>query len=199
MKTLDELFGSTRVMAILRGYDPDRTVALATAAWDLGVTALEVPIGEPGQLPALTAAVAAGARRGLAVGAGTVVTPEQVTAAAAAGAAYTVAPGFDPEVLAASLHAGLPHLPGVATPTEAQRALRAGCHWAKAFPASALGPEWIAGVLGPFPRLRIVATGGVRPGDAPGYLAAGAAMVALGAALADPAALPALRPLLPST
>ncbi|MEV6850957.1 hypothetical protein [Actinoplanes sp. NPDC051411] len=62
----------------------------------------------------------------------------------------------------------------------------AGCRWLKAFPAAALGPAWISGLKGPFPDVNFVATGGLKAADAPAYLAAGARVVALGAALADP-------------
>jgi 2-dehydro-3-deoxyphosphogluconate aldolase/(4S)-4-hydroxy-2-oxoglutarate aldolase len=193
--TLDNLL-ATPVMAILRGYDPNRTVELAAQAWDLGIRALEIPIGEPDQLPSLEAAVRAGRERGMPVGAGTVLTPDQVAAAAAAGAAYTVAPGLDVAVLAASLAAGLPHLPGVATPTEVQQAVRAGCTWVKAFPASVLGPAWFRELRGPFPGVRTVATGGVDGHTAAQYLAAGASVVGVGSALSDPAQIELLAALL---
>jgi 2-dehydro-3-deoxyphosphogluconate aldolase/(4S)-4-hydroxy-2-oxoglutarate aldolase len=184
--TFDDVVGSQRVMAILRGLPPDETVAVAGKLWDAGVTVLEVPIGTPEAVPALRAAVGAAGERGLRVGAGTVITPDQVRVAAEAGAQYTVAPGFDPLVLAASLAVGLPHLPGVGTATEVQRAYLAGCRWLKAFPAAALGPAWISGLRGPFPDVNFVATGGLKVADVSTFLAAGARVVALGAALADP-------------
>lgn len=184
---LDDILGATRLMAILRGLPPDETVTAANRLWDNGVTALEVPIATPAQLDSLRAAVGAAAERGLRVGAGTVITSEQVRAAAEAGAQYTVAPGFDPAVLAASLAEGMPHLPGVGSATEVQLAWLAGCRWLKVFPAKALGPTWISGLLGPFPEAKFVATGGLSVTDIPAFLAAGSRMVALGAALGDPA------------
>jgi 2-dehydro-3-deoxyphosphogluconate aldolase/(4S)-4-hydroxy-2-oxoglutarate aldolase len=181
--SFEELFGGHRVMTILRGQPAAETVALAQRAWDAGVELLEVPIGAPEQVASLAAAVAAGAERGKLVGAGTVITGEQVRVAAQAGARYTVAPGLDPAVLAASLAAGMPHLPGVATATEVQHAHRAGCRWVKAFPAVALGTAWFRAIRGPFPDLCYVATGGLTVATAPEYLDAGARVVALGAAL----------------
>jgi 2-dehydro-3-deoxyphosphogluconate aldolase/(4S)-4-hydroxy-2-oxoglutarate aldolase len=181
-----DLFAGRRVMAILRGLPPETTVDLAVRAWDLGIPAVEVPIPPSGDLAALRAAVRAGAERGRPVGAGTVTGPEQVAAVADAGAAFTVAPGFDPEVCAASLQRGLPHLPGVATPGEVQRAVRHGLTWLKMFPAAVLGPDWLAAVRGPFPEVEFVATGGVDARTAPAFLAAGARAVAVGSALADP-------------
>lgn len=84
--SFDELFGEQRVLGILRGKPAAETVALANLLWDAGIDVLEVPIGVPTQLPSLDAAVAAGAERGKPVGAGTVVTIEQVRAAARAAA-----------------------------------------------------------------------------------------------------------------
>ena len=196
MISFDDILGGTSVMAILRGLPPGETVAIAGRLWDAGVTVLEVPIGRPEQVAALRAAADAAGERGLRVGAGTVITPDQVRAAAGAGAQYTVAPGLDLGVLAASLAAGLPHLPGVGTATEVQQAWLAGCRWLKAFPAAALGPGWISGLLGPFPDVRFVATGGLTVAGAPAFLSAGARVVALGAALADPAQRDQIRTLL---
>ena len=195
MTSFDELFGDHRVMTILRGLSPDETVDVANRAWDAGIELLEVPIGTPEQVPSLAAAVKAGAERGKLVGAGTVVTPEQARVAAEVGARYTVAPGLDLTVLAASLAAGLPHLPGVATATEVHRARRAGCAWVKAFPAAALGPAWFSAIRGPFPDLRYVATGGITAETAGQFLAAGAQVVAVGGALSDPAQLTLLAAL----
>lgn len=187
MTGFEELFGPHRILAILRGLLPAETVAVAGQAWEAGVELLEVTIGSPEQVASLSAAVAAGAERGKLVGAGTVISLEQVRAAARAGARYTVAPGFDPAVLAASLAAGLPHLPGVASPSEVQRARGAGVTWVKAFPATSLGPEWFRAIRGPFPDLHYVATGGIALADARGFLDAGARVVGLGPALLEPA------------
>lgn len=186
MVTFEEIMGPARVMAILRGLPPAETVSLAERLWDAGVTVLEIPLSPPHGLDALRAVAAAANDRGLLVGAGTVVRPDQARAAAEAGARYTVAPGLDLTVLAASLHAGLPHLPGVGSASEVSLAVAAGCRWLKAFPAGALGAGWISALRGPFPDVRFVATGGLSVGDVPGFLAAGAAVVALGSALADP-------------
>ncbi|MEV4657108.1 bifunctional 4-hydroxy-2-oxoglutarate aldolase/2-dehydro-3-deoxy-phosphogluconate aldolase [Micromonospora sp. NPDC049301] len=182
----DHVFGAARVMAILRGLPVAETVRLAGRAWDLGIDVVEVPVASADAVPALRAAVEAGAERGRIVGAGTVLGIEQVAAAADAGAAFTVAPGLDLAVADAAAARGLPHLPGVATPTEAQQALRHGLTWLKAFPAIALGPAWFRAVAGPLPQLRFVATGGLDAGNAGAFLAAGVRVVAVGSALADP-------------
>ena len=176
--------GRRPVMAILRGHGVEQTLELCARAWDAGVELVEVPVQRPDDWTALERAVAAGRDRDRYVGAGTVVTLELAARAAALGAAFTVAPGFDAEVCAASHAAGLAHLPGVATATEVHAATRAGLTWLKAFPASVLGAGWFAAMRGPFPGVRFVATGGVDVGNAPELLAAGAAAVSLGSAFA---------------
>jgi 2-dehydro-3-deoxyphosphogluconate aldolase/(4S)-4-hydroxy-2-oxoglutarate aldolase len=194
--SFDELFARTPVMAILRGYSPERAVQLASTAWDLGIDCVEIPIQSPETLAALEATVEAGRARGKAVGAGTVISVEHVRQARDAGAAYTVSPGLDPDVVKASLDAGLPSLPGVGTASEIQAALRLGLNWVKAFPAAELGPNWFKAMHGPFPALNFVATGGISPSNAKDFLNAGARVVALGSSLADPEALPAIAALL---
>lgn len=192
----DNLFAESKVMVILRGLGPARTLSVATTAWDAGAIAIEVPIQHPADLESLSAVAAAAAERGLMVGAGTVVDPEQVVLARRAGARFTVSPGVDEDVIRASRAAALPTLPGVATPSDIQRARRVSpSRWMKAFPASALGVEWFRAMAGPFPGLRFVATGGIGPENARDYLAAGAAVVSLGSAITEPAAAATIRAL----
>jgi Entner-Doudoroff aldolase len=192
---LAPVFGAARVMVILRDLPPDETVRLAERAWDLGIDVVEVPIRTAGAVTALRAAVDAGRVRDRRVGAGTVLTPAQVGQAASAGAAFTVAPGLDLAVADAAAGHGLPHLPGVATPTEAQRARDHGLVWLKAFPAVSLRPAWFRAVAGPLPELRFVATGGIDADNAADFLAAGVRVVAVGSALADPRQIPRLAEL----
>lgn len=182
----DHIFGGARVMAILRGLPVAETVRLAERAWDLGIDVVEVPVATADAVPALRAAVEAGAARDRIVGAGTVLDVDQVAAAADAGAQFTVAPGLDLTVADAAAARGLPHLPGVATPTEAQQALRHGLTWLKAFPAISLGPAWFKALAGPLPQLRFVATGGLDASNAEAFLQAGVRVVAVGSALSDP-------------
>ena len=190
------LFGDVPLMAILRGMGVERTLATATTAWDLGITAVEVPVQTPTDVEALGVLADAAAARGLRVGAGTVLTLEHVQQAKAAGAAFTVSPGFDVEIVRASHDAGMPALPGVSTASEVQSAVKEGLTWLKAFPASLLGAGWFPAMRGPFPDVRFVATGGMDAAGARTFLEAGVRVVAVGSALEDPAQLPALAKLL---
>jgi Entner-Doudoroff aldolase len=193
----DSAFQGCPLMVILRGFDSRRTVELAERAWDAGIDRVEVPIQSGEALDALAATIEAGRARGRTVGAGTVTTPDGVRRAADAGAAFTVAPGLDVEVALASIDAGLPHLPGVATPSDIQAAHRIGLRWMKVFPAATLGAGWFRAMRGPFPEARFVATGGVHAGNAQRFLDAGADAVAVGSAIEDPGELAGLAALLP--
>lgn len=191
-----DLFGEVPLMAILRGMGGDRSLAVATTAWDLGIALVEVPVQTSTDVEALRVVAEAAGARGLRVGAGTVITPEHVRLAKDAGADFTVSPGFDVDIVRESHEAGMLCLPGVATPTEVQLALKEGLTWLKAFPASTLGTGWFGAIRGPFPQARFVATGGMDAASAPSFLAAGVRVVAVGSALEDPTQLPQLAELL---
>lgn len=175
------------VIAVLRGLAPDDAVKYATRAWDAGVEHVEVTIETPDAVPSLAAVASAAAERGVAVGAGTIIRTEQLEAAAAANASFTVSPGLDEAVISESIRRGIPHLPGVATASEILRAKAFGLTWLKAFPASVLGPDWVKAMKGPFPDIRFVATGGMRVATAPAYLAAGVSVVGLSSDFASDA------------
>ncbi|MEV4517765.1 bifunctional 4-hydroxy-2-oxoglutarate aldolase/2-dehydro-3-deoxy-phosphogluconate aldolase [Dactylosporangium sp. NPDC049525] len=193
--TFDELLEGRPLVAILRGVPIPRALELARAVWDSGLGVVEVPIQTPAALECLRALAA----QGHPVGAGTVRSPEQVAAAAEAGAVFTVAPGLDLDVVRASHAAGLPHLPGVATASEVHHALKAGCDWLKAFPAGSLGPGWLRELHGPFPEARFVATGGIGAHNAHEYLTAGARALGVGGAVTRDGGLPPLLEVLRTT
>ncbi|MDG6109155.1 bifunctional 4-hydroxy-2-oxoglutarate aldolase/2-dehydro-3-deoxy-phosphogluconate aldolase [Dactylosporangium aurantiacum] len=193
--TFDELLDGRPLVAILRGVPIPRALQIARAVWDSGLGVVEVPIQNPAAVECLRAL----AGHGHPVGAGTVRSPEQVAVAAEAGAVFTVAPGLDLDVVRASHDAGLPHLPGVATASEVHHALRAGCHWLKAFPAGSLGPGWLREMRGPFPEAKFVATGGVGAHNARDYLTAGARALGVGGAVTRDGGLPPLLEVLRTT
>lgn len=185
-------FHNQPLMAILRGLGESKSLAMAQQAWDLGIGLVELPIQTEEDVRALRSVAAAGQRRGHLVGAGTVVTLEHVEQAKAAGASFTVSPGFDLAIVDASTKAGMPSLPGIATASEVQLALSSGLTWMKAFPSAVLGSAWFKAMAGPFPQARFVATGGMDSTNAAEFLNAGAHVVAVGSALEDPEQLPRL-------
>ncbi|MGP3968218.1 bifunctional 4-hydroxy-2-oxoglutarate aldolase/2-dehydro-3-deoxy-phosphogluconate aldolase [Streptomyces sp. 6N223] len=183
-----------RLMVILRGLGTEQTLRLCRRAQQCGAGLVEVPVQSPAALTSLAAAVAWGAEAAVPVGAGTVISPRLHQRVVAAGAAFTVAPGLDEDVLAEARETGVPHLPGVATATEIQQAIKAGYTWLKAFPASSLSPDWFRAVRAPFPDIRLVATGGVHADNAEAYLDAGVDAVSLGSSF-EGAALKSVRAL----
>jgi 2-dehydro-3-deoxyphosphogluconate aldolase/(4S)-4-hydroxy-2-oxoglutarate aldolase len=120
------------------------------------------------------------------VGAGSVLDSEAARDAIAAGARYLVSPVVIPALVEIGHAMDVPVLLGGFTPTEILSAHRAGADAVKVFPADALGPAFIRGVLGPMPFLRLVPTGGVTPENVGDWLRAGAVAVGLGGALVDP-------------
>ncbi|WP_106815525.1 bifunctional 4-hydroxy-2-oxoglutarate aldolase/2-dehydro-3-deoxy-phosphogluconate aldolase [Microbacterium timonense] len=189
-------FASAPLMAILRGMGVERSVRLSETAWELGIDSVEVPLQTEEDERALCEVVRIAAERGKIVGAGTIITPAQVALAAEAGAAYLVSPGLDPVVVRAAQDAGIPILPGVATPSEVQLAVSLGLTWLKAFPATWLGSGWFRHIRGPFPQVRFVATGGLDASNVEEFLDAGVRVAAVGSALEDASQLERLAAVL---
>lgn len=194
----DDDFFRIPVIAVLRGLTPSEAVRSATRAWDAGVRHAEVTIETPEAVRTLAAVASAAAERGMAVGAGTIISVEQLDAAASANASFTVSPGLDEGIVQESIRRGIPHLPGVATASEILRAKALGLSWLKAFPASLLGPEWVKAMKGPFPDVQFVATGGMKAATARTYLAAGVSVVGLSSDFSSDAGADAVRDLLAS-
>jgi len=192
----EQTFAGSPLMAILRSAGVDRSVRVATTAWQLGLDSVEVTIQSEADVDALREVARLGRERGAVVGAGTIVRPDQVDVAIEAGAGYLVSPGLDPEVVRAAQAAGIPILPGVATPSEVQQAAALGLTWLKAFPAQWLGVDWFRHIRGPFPQMRFIATGGMDASNAGAFLDAGVRVVAVGSALEDEAQLGRLAELL---
>lgn len=149
-----------------------------------GIGLVEVTIDTPGAL----AAVAGAAGEGRTVGVGTVVDSEQVRASAAAGARFVVSPGLVPDVIETAHTLGLEPVPGVFTATEILAATAAGARVMKLFPASCGGPSYLRALRGPFPKIALIPTGGVRVDEIQAYIDAGATVIALGSELVGRAA-----------
>ncbi|MFN7928462.1 MAG: bifunctional 4-hydroxy-2-oxoglutarate aldolase/2-dehydro-3-deoxy-phosphogluconate aldolase [Blastocatellia bacterium] len=171
-----------RVVAILRGDFGGRETEMVAAMIEGGLTAVEVTLNSPDALNKIRQLAAAFAAR-CAIGAGTVLTPEEVRQVAEAGGQFIVSPNCDPRVIQASKERGLVSLPGAFTPTEIVTAVQAGADAVKLFPATSLGPSYVKAVRAPLNDVRLVPTGGVTPETARDYLAAGAWAVGIGSEL----------------
>ena len=166
----------TRLVAIIRGMDPEICVRLAEAYAEGGIRLVEVTFDQAGD-PAKTVAAIKAIREGftgrLHVGAGTVLTDAQLEAVIDAGGEFMVTPSVNPKLIAKASAAGLLTMPGAFTPTEIVTAHEAGADVVKVFPVRSLGPQYVKDVLAPLKHISLMAVGGVNPDNAADYLRAG--------------------------
>ena len=182
----DAAFARCPLVAILRGLRPDEAPAVGEALVEAGFTLIEVPLNSPDPLESIRRLAHALEGRAL-IGAGTVLTADEVAQVAAAGGRLIVSPNTDPAVIAASRLAGLASLPGFATPGEALLALRTGANALKLFPAEGASPKVLAAIRAVLPpAVRVLPVGGVTPDTMAEWSAAGAAGFGLGSALYRP-------------
>ncbi|MET9454132.1 bifunctional 4-hydroxy-2-oxoglutarate aldolase/2-dehydro-3-deoxy-phosphogluconate aldolase [Streptomyces canus] len=150
--------------------DASDAVPLARALVAGGLPAIEVTLRTPVALDAIRA-IAREVPEAV-VGAGTVITPDQVTETVAAGARFLVSPGWTDVLLEAMQASGVPFLPGVSTTSEVVTLLERGVTEMKFFPAEAAGgTAYLRSLAGPLPQARFCPTGGIGPANAPDYLA----------------------------
>lgn len=173
------------LVAILRGVTPGEIEPIGEAIFSAGIEAIEIPLNSPDPFRSIEA-LAKRLPGGL-IGAGTVVSPEDVDRLHAAGGRLLVAPNIDPEVLFRATGFGMVTMPGVFTATEAFQAHHAGASALKFFPASVLGPSGIAALKAVLPRGAVVGVvGGVADTDFAAYAKAGVAAFGLGSSLYRP-------------
>jgi 2-dehydro-3-deoxyphosphogluconate aldolase / (4S)-4-hydroxy-2-oxoglutarate aldolase len=170
-----------RLVAVLRVPAPDLVEPTVDALVAGGVGAVELTFTTPGVAAELEAA----RRRhpDLLLGAGTIRRTHEAAAAAEAGADFLVMPHLDRDLLVECLATGLTSLPGVYTASELAAALDAGAEVVKLFPAGTAGPAHLRALLGPFPGVPVVPTGGIGLDDVEAWLAAGAVAVGVGGEL----------------
>ena len=183
MNALQERLAPLPLIAILRGIRPAEAIPIGQALIDGGFVAIEVPLNSPEPFVSIRHLAAAFGDRAL-IGAGTVLTAEQILQVAAAGGRLIVMPHGDPELIRAAKARGLLCVPGVATPTEAFAALAAGADALKLFPAEALPPQVVKAWRAVLRKeVWLLPVGGIAPATMAPYLAAGANGFGLGSAL----------------
>ncbi|PFG33814.1 bifunctional 4-hydroxy-2-oxoglutarate aldolase/2-dehydro-3-deoxy-phosphogluconate aldolase [Sanguibacter antarcticus] len=186
---ITEALEAARIVPVVVIDNPEHAVPLGRALLEGGLAIIEVTYRTAGAQAALTALKELPE---LIVGAGTVVRPDQVDSAAAAGAQFLVSPGLNVDVVRRAQAAGLPILPGVATPSDIMTALSLGLGTVKFFPAATLGgPSAIKAMSAPFPGLRFVPTGGISAATVGDYLTIPAVMAAGGSWMVDRALIEA--------
>ncbi|MGH3445980.1 MAG: bifunctional 4-hydroxy-2-oxoglutarate aldolase/2-dehydro-3-deoxy-phosphogluconate aldolase [Nocardioidaceae bacterium] len=180
-----DLLASSRLLPVLQ-VDAAVATRLGHALREGGLDVAEVTLRSPDAEGALRAMAEVD---GLCVGAGTVLVADQVDRAVDAGARFVVSPGLDTDVVRRCRELGTPVFPGVATPTELMHAAALGLDVVKLFPAATLGgPDAVAALAGPFPRIRFVPTGGISADAAAAYLAH-PSVLAVGGSFMAPAEL----------
>jgi 2-dehydro-3-deoxyphosphogalactonate aldolase len=178
--------GRLPLVAILRGLEPERAVAVGEVLVEAGFDIIEVPLNSPEPLTSIAALVETLGSRAL-IGAGTVLREAEVDALAAIGAQLVVSPNCNPAVIRRAGAHGMVSMPGVVTPTEMFAALEAGATGLKIFPAEMVSSAIIKAVRAVLPPMvPVLAVGGINADNMGEYLAAGAAGFGIGGSLFRP-------------
>lgn len=179
---LSPILLESRVIAVLRAADASYLRPAAEALAEEGVRSFEVTLTTAGGVDAI-AELAGALGSDVEVGAGTVLTVEDLDAVLAAGARYVVTPHTDPELIRAAVERGVAIVPGGLTPTELRTGWVAGASAVKLFPASAVGPRYVKDLHGPFPGMPVIPSGGVDRASAGEWIRVGCPAVSLGGPL----------------
>ena len=174
------------LIAILRGVTPDEAVPIAAALIEAGIDRIEVPLNSPDPLTSIERMAARFGGDAL-IGAGTVLTPEEVASVGDAGGRLIVSPNCDADVIRATKALGLQSFPGVLTPSECFAALKHGADGLKIFPAFLMGTEGLKAIRAVLPAAtQVYMVGGVGPESFAEWRRAGANGFGLGRTLYRP-------------
>ncbi len=182
--TVIENIDKEKIIAIVRGVSSDKIIDTAEALYKGGIRLLEVTYKADGSENEETAAKIKlltehfGSR--MMIGAGTVLTIEQVHLTKAAGGLFVISPNADAAVIKETCNVGMVSIPGVFTPTEIVAAHNAGADYVKLFPAVSVGPEYFKAITAPLSNIKILAVGGVNTDNIKEYMNCGACGFGLG-------------------
>ncbi|MDR3522520.1 MAG: 2-dehydro-3-deoxy-6-phosphogalactonate aldolase [Acetobacteraceae bacterium] len=183
---LDAAIAQLPLVAILRGVRPEEAVGVARACYEAGFRLIEVPLNSPDPFTSI-AAIRADLPHAALVGAGTVLDVPDVLRLAEIHADLVVMPHADLEIIRTAKSEGLICLPGIATPTEAFAALKAGADGLKLFPCELITPAVVKAMRAVLPKsARLFGVGGIGTGNMAPYVAAGLDGFGLGSALYAP-------------
>ena len=179
-----------RIIAIIRGFAPDVCLRLAEAYRRGGIRLVEVTFNQ--KAPETWADTAAAIRAirecfadDIRVGAGTVLTADQLARCADAGGEYMITPNVNPALIRACVADGLVAMPGALTPSEAVAAWEAGASFVKVFPAGSLGPGYVKALRAPLAHIPMLAVGGISPENVADFMKAGCVGAGVGGNLTN--------------
>jgi 2-dehydro-3-deoxyphosphogalactonate aldolase len=183
---LNDALNACGIIAILRGVKPEEVVDVGDTLYTAGVRIVEVPLNSPDPFNSISKLAKAFAGR-MIVGAGTVLSVQDVNLLKEAGGTISVSPDCNSETIARAIAVGLDPLPGVFTPTEAFAAIRAGSQHLKLFPAEAASPSTVKAWRAVLPKhIQVHAVGGVTPSNMAEWLACGVSGFGIGSSLYKP-------------
>lgn len=177
-------------IAIVRGIDAKSCARLAQALYDGGISLIEVTFDQKSEddyrqtLDGIRS-IRDNLGNQVLVGAGTVMTGEQVMLAKEAGASFLISPHVDTELIRLTNGQGMVSIPGALTPTEAVQAWRAGASFVKIFPAGMGGASFVKAMKAPLGHIPLLAVGGVNEKNVRSFLEAGAYGVGIGGNLVN--------------
>ena len=182
MTSIVDRLSASRIVAVVRGANPEHAVRVAEAVVAGGITAVEITFTVP-DAGAVIAELTDRLPAEILIGAGTITTPRQVDMAVASGAQFLVSPGADEATATVMRAAGPGVVLGALTPGEVLRATALGAHVVKLFPGSVGGPGYLRALRGPFPDVPFLPTGGVSTDNVTEWMRAGALAVGAGSSL----------------
>jgi 2-dehydro-3-deoxyphosphogluconate aldolase / (4S)-4-hydroxy-2-oxoglutarate aldolase len=177
-------FNELPIVGILRGFSLAAIKEMIPIAHKAGLLNIEVTMNSENVSEQIKYLVSEFTGQ-MNIGAGTVTDMESLNLALNSGASYVVTPIVVPEVIKTCKSLGVPVFPGALTPTEIYTASQLGADMVKLFPASQLGVGYIKAVKGPFPEIKLLATGGVTVENAAEYKSAGVSGFGIGSPLFD--------------
>jgi len=170
------------IMGILRGVEPDIIEPLTDTVISSGLQTIEIAMNTPAATDLIRQMVKSADGR-LTVGAGTVLTIDDLHQALDAGATFIVSPVLVPDVVEHCAKNSIPVFPGALTPLEIYDAWQAGATMVKVFPAKSFGPDYLKEIKGPFGDIELLACGGVKPDNVREFFSCGASAVAFGGSI----------------
>jgi 2-dehydro-3-deoxyphosphogluconate aldolase/(4S)-4-hydroxy-2-oxoglutarate aldolase len=188
MEDIKEFILRNKIIAIIRGLNSKECINTAKALYDGGINLVEVTFDQKSHdnYKQTTDAISGIAEKFdgmIAVGAGTVMTLEQLELAAKAGARYIISPDSNQNIIKKTKELGLISMPGAFSPTEVVCAYNWGADFVKLFPANILGIDYIKAVCAPISHIPIMAVGGVNKDNIKSYLDAGCVGAGVGSCL----------------